>query len=193
MPHRDDTAEILRTALFAARAHADQRRKGARGEPYVNHLLEVAALVAAHGGPPEAVLAALLHDAVEDAGVRVETLRAEFGAEVAAIVAEVTDDKSLPKGTRKELQVQHAAAKSAAAKRVKLADKTSNLRALAESPPADWDDARRLDYVLWAKRVAEGLRGASPGLEAAFDAAAAEALASLRVEALASLRVDPTP
>lgn len=178
-----DTADVLRAALFAARAHADQRRKGGRGEPYVNHLLEVAALVAAHGGARETVLAALLHDAIEDADVTEETLRAEFGAPVAALVAEATDDTTLPKETRKALQVRKAAGASPAAKQVKLADKTSNLRAIARSPPADWGHARRLEYVGWAGRVAEGLRGANPGLEAAFDAAYRDALAALASEA----------
>lgn len=174
--------EVLRAALFAARAHAGQTRKGAAGEPYLHHVLEVAALVAAHGGPREAVLAALLHDTVEDTEVTPAELEREFGAEVAAVVAEVTDDKSLAKETRKALQIQHAASKSAAAKQVKLADKTSNLRALTESPPADWGHARRVEYAGWAGRVAEGLRGANPGLEAAFDAAYRDALAALARE-----------
>jgi len=49
--------------------------------------------------------AALLHDTVEDTDTTMDEIEAEFGAEVAGIVAEVTDDKSLPKQERKRLQV----------------------------------------------------------------------------------------
>ena len=90
---------------------------------------------------------------------------------IAAIVAEVTDDKSLPKAERKRLQVEHAAAISPGAKLVKLADKICNLRDVAERPPAGWDLERRREYFDWAKRVIDGLRGAHPALESAFDAA----------------------
>ena len=83
------------------------------------------------GIDPSVVIAALLHDAIEDQGVTSETLAAEFGQHVADIVLEVTDDKSLPKAERKRLQVTHAPHKSREAKLIKLADKTSNLRTIA--------------------------------------------------------------
>ena len=92
---------------------------------------------------------------------------------MAAIVAEVTDDKALPKAERKQLQIAHAAHKSPGAKLVKLADKIANLRDIAASPPADWDHARKAAYVRWAGEVVAGLRGTNTALEAAFDAAAA--------------------
>ncbi len=182
-----ETATLMRAALFAARVHATHRRKGAAGEPYVNHVLEVAAILAEHGAPLAAVLAGLLHDTVEDSSDDAEPvthahLVAEFGEEVAGIVAEATDDKSLPKETRKALQVRHAASKSAAAKQVKLADKISNLRAIALSPPAGWDHARRVEYVGWAGRVAVGLKGINPGLDALFEATYSEAMAKLAEE-----------
>ncbi|RME97259.1 MAG: HD domain-containing protein, partial [Alphaproteobacteria bacterium] len=101
-----------------------------------------------------------------------------FNDDIAALVAEVSDDKSLPKAERKRLQVVTAPAKSQRAKILKLADKTSNLRALAESPPKDWSLERRRDYLQWARDVAAGLRGVNPWLEARFDEAAA------RLEAL---------
>ena len=94
-------------------------------------------------------------------------------------MAEVSDDKALPKEARKALRISHAAAASAGAKLVKLADKTANLRAVTHSPPANWPHARRVEYVGWAGRVAVGLRGVNPGLEAASDAAYREALAEL--------------
>jgi len=180
-------ASLLRAAVFAARVHAGHRRKGAAGEPYVNHVLEVAQILAEHGAPPEAVIAGLLHDTVEDSDADPEPvthahLVAEFGQAVADIVAEATDDKSLPKETRKALQVRHAPGRSNAAKMLKLADKISNLRAITASPPSGWDHGRRVEYVGWAGRVAAGLRGANPALDALFDETYRAAIARLATE-----------
>jgi (p)ppGpp synthase/HD superfamily hydrolase len=172
---------VLRAADTAARWHVHQRRKGIAQEPYINHLLEVASLVAeATGGTdPNVVIAALLHDAIEDQGVTPEMIASEFGEHVADIVKEVSDDKALPKEDRKRKQVENAARKSHKAKLIKLADKTSNLRAIASSPAADWSVERRLEYIEWAKAVVGGLRGNSPWLEQQFDEAAIAAEQSL--------------
>lgn len=179
---------VLRAAVFAGRVHAGHRRKGDAQEPYVNHVLEVAMILATHGGPGAAIVAALLHDTVEDSDAdpeptTLEHLAAEFGEEVARIVAEVSDDKSLPKETRKALQVRLAPKKSDAAKQVKLADKISNLRAITASPPKGWDHGRRLEYVGWAGRVAAGLRGVNPALDALFEETYREAIRALAGEA----------
>ena len=119
--------------------------------------------------------AALLHDTVEDTATTPDELAEAFGARVASIVAEVTDDSRLPKAERKRLQIEHAGALSTQAKLVKLADKICNLRDVAQRPPASWDLARRREYFDWAKRVVDGLRGVTSEemrrLEAAFDAA----------------------
>jgi (p)ppGpp synthase/HD superfamily hydrolase len=84
--------------MRAAQWHARQRRKGVAAEPYVNHLLEVAHLVAAATGGNDLniVVASLLHDAVEDQGISGSMIADEFGDDVAALVLEVTDDKALP-------------------------------------------------------------------------------------------------
>ena len=186
-PTETDLAKILRAASFAARVHAGHRRKGAAAEPYVNHVLEVAEILAAHAAPPAAIVAALLHDVVEDSDEDPEPttladVEAAFGAEVAGIVAEVSDDKSLPKEVRKGLQVRHVARASDAAKQLKLADKISNLRAIVASPPKAWDHARRLEYVGWAGRVAAGARGVNPALDALFEATYRDAVARLAAE-----------
>src|ERR1700686_4031955 len=101
---------VLRAADAAARWHVNQRRKGSAQEPYINHLLEVASLVtqATGGTDPNVVIAALLHDAIEDQGVTAETIASEFGKRVAEIVMEVTDDKSLPKDVRKRKHPRQA-------------------------------------------------------------------------------------
>ena len=176
-----DLDAIARAFDFAARKHAGQRRKGQAAEPYVNHLAEVARLVAeATGGEDTVVvLGALLHDTIEDTGTTAAELKQEFGADVAALVAEVTDDKALPKAERKRLQVEKAPHKSARAKMIKLADKTSNLRSIAASPPVEWDWERQRDYFEWAGRVADGCRGVNPQLERWFDEARANGIAAL--------------
>lgn len=172
---------LARAYRFAAERHAHQRRKGDASEPYVNHLAEVADLVAeaTGGSDPNLVAAAMLHDVVEDTPTWLDEVEALFGADIAALVGEATDDTSLPKAERKRLQVVHAPERSPRAKVLKLADKTSNLRALATSPPADWQRDRRSDYINWARAVVAGLRGPSPWLEARFDEAASAAEAAL--------------
>jgi (p)ppGpp synthase/HD superfamily hydrolase len=172
-----DLTRTLNAALTAASWHAQQRRKGAAEEPYINHLLEVASLVAeaTQGNDGNLIIAALLHDAIEDQGVARATIAAMFGEDVAALVAEVSDDKALPQATRKQLQVEQAPRKSDRAKIIKLADKISNVQAIAVSPPAGWSRARRRDYVRWGRDVVAGLAGVSPALERQFEQVAAAA------------------
>ena len=115
------------------------------------------------------LMAAILHDTVEDCGVTGEEISLLFGKTVAGYVLEVTDDKSLPKAERKRLQIEHAPSVSMQAKLVKLADKICNLRDIDASPPADWTEARKAEYYAWARQVVEGLRGVHPVLERVFD------------------------
>jgi guanosine-3',5'-bis(diphosphate) 3'-pyrophosphohydrolase len=164
---------LIRATAFAADKHRNQRRKDADASPYINHPIALADVLANEGNvADEAVLvAALLHDTIEDTETSMEELVAQFGQEAADIVGEVTDDKSLPKAERKRLQVEHAATISGKAKLVKLADKICNLRDIAACPPADWPVERKREYFDWAKAVVDGLRGVHPGLEAVFDRA----------------------
>jgi guanosine-3',5'-bis(diphosphate) 3'-pyrophosphohydrolase len=170
---KSELALLLRALAFAAHKHRDQRRKDPAASPYINHPIALANVLVNEGGvtDEEVLAAALLHDTVEDTATTPEELEEQFGARIARIVAEVTDDKALPKAERKRLQVEHAAQLSPEAKLVKLADKICNLRDVAERPPASWDLARRREYFDWAKSVIDGLRGTHPKLEAAFDAA----------------------
>jgi guanosine-3',5'-bis(diphosphate) 3'-pyrophosphohydrolase len=110
----------------------------------------------------------MLHDTLEDTETTYDELVASFGSDVADLVREVTDDKTLPKAERKRLQVEKAPHKSACAKMLKIADKISNLSSILNSPPKDWPDERKREYFDWAKRVAEGCKDTNAGLEAAF-------------------------
>ena len=151
--------QVLAAAHFAARAHAGQKRKGAAGEPYINHLIEVAELVAASGFDADVnlIMACFLHDVVEDTKITPQEISQTFNADVASLVMEVTDDKALPKQTRKAIQVQTASHKSVRAQALKIADKISNLRALIDSPPPDWTIQRKREYFDWARAVVSGL------------------------------------
>jgi GTP diphosphokinase / guanosine-3',5'-bis(diphosphate) 3'-diphosphatase len=162
---------FIAAVAFAAHKHRNQRRKDAEASPYINHPIALANVLANEGGVEDerTLIAAVLHDTVEDTETTEQELAREFGADIAGIVLEVTDDKSLPKAERKRLQVEHAVTISRRAKLVKLADKISNLRDVASNPPADWPLERRQNYFNWAKAVVDQLRGVHPGLEALFD------------------------
>ncbi len=168
----NDTTQILKAASFAAHKHRNQRRKDDEASPYINHPLALARVLAEEGGVTDVatLCAALLHDTVEDTDTTIEELTDEFGVEIAALVADVTDDKALPKAERKRMQVEHAAHISDKAKRVKLADKICNLRDVATTPPADWSLERRREYFDWAKSVIDRLRGVDERMELVFDA-----------------------
>jgi guanosine-3',5'-bis(diphosphate) 3'-pyrophosphohydrolase len=165
-----DTALILRAAEFAAHKHRDQRRKGRLERPYIGHCLEVAALLANVGrvADDNILVAALLHDTVEDTATTRDEIGAAFGLTVADLVMEVTDDKSLPKQQRKDLQVQHAPTYSPGAKLIKIADKISNVREIGEDPPKKWKKKRRREYFDWAEEVVDGMGDINPELEELF-------------------------
>ncbi|WP_005032427.1 HD domain-containing protein [Holophaga foetida] len=163
--------ELFRVLAFAADKHRNQRRKDAEASPYINHPIALANLLTNEGGVEEleVLCAAVLHDTIEDTQTTPEELEQVFGPRIASIVLEVTDDKSLEKHVRKQLQVEHAPHCSREAKLVKLADKICNLRDMLASAPAGWSIERKLDYFDWAARVVAGLRGTHGGLEAMFD------------------------
>jgi len=176
-----DLEAILSAVRFAADKHKLQRRKGTEEIPYVNHPLEVADLLWRVGGVRSVpvIVAAILHDTIEDTDATTEEIERLFGPEVRAMVEEVTDDKSLPKLRRKELQVEHAAHKSTGAKAVKLGDKICNVRDVGFSPPASWSTDRRREYLDWSERVVAGLRGTNTALEAYYDDILARARAAI--------------
>lgn len=178
----NDFSLFLKALRYAAYQHRNQRRKGGSKAPYINHPIGVAETLWNTGGVRDitTLVAALLHDTIEDTGAMPEEIREQFGEEVLAIVQEVTDDKSLPKEERKRLQVVTAPHKSPRARQIKLADKINNVSELANDPPVDWSAERRREYLDWTEQVVNGLRGQNPALEARYDEVLAEARRVLR-------------
>ena len=176
------TAHFLRALSFAADKHRHQRRKDSAKTPYINHPIAVANILLNEAGvEDEAVLiAALLHDTVEDTDTCFEEIEHRFGRQVRDIVSEVTDDKSLPSEERKQRQIDHATSLSDHARLVKLADKTANLRDVAAAPPEGWPVARLNSYLDWGKAVVDKIRGSHAQLEALFDQAYAQGKATVK-------------
>ncbi|MGG6238217.1 HD domain-containing protein [Nodosilinea sp. AN01ver1] len=177
---------LLEALHFAATKHSDQRRKDKEASPYINHPIRVAQLLATEGGVSDLILlqAAILHDTVEDTDTTPEEIERRFGPEVRRVVAEVTDDKSLPKAERKQLQVEHAPHLSPQAKQLKIADKTANVQNLTTSPPDGWSLERKQEYLDWADRVVAGCRGCNPALEAVYDEVIAQGRQALAAVAV---------
>jgi guanosine-3',5'-bis(diphosphate) 3'-pyrophosphohydrolase len=161
---------VLQAAAFAAEKHRTQRRKDVE-TPYINHPIQLAyILVQANIEDPIVLAAALLHDTVEDTSTTFDEIEIVFGFEIARIVAECSDDKTLTKLERKQAQIDHAAKLSEKARLVKIADKIANISDIDGAPPAGWSIERKREYFDWAKAVVEQMRGTNKALEERFDA-----------------------
>ena len=112
--------------------------------------------------------AALLHDVIEDTETKHEEVESAFGRAILSLILEVSDDKSVPKEVRKELQVQHAPNLTPGAKLIKIADKICNIKDVTHSPPPDWSIKRRMEYLDWAERVVKAMNGCNAKLEEKF-------------------------
>ncbi|MHC2254249.1 (p)ppGpp synthase/HD superfamily hydrolase [Bradyrhizobium embrapense] len=172
---------ISEAAELAARRHSGMARKGRGNEPYINHLAEVANLLAevTDGADAELVAAGWLHDTVEDTETTREELAQRFSARVAALVVECTDDMSLPKAVRRQKQIEDAPRKSPGAKLIKTADKVSNIGARIVPHPSQDERDDLADYAAWADQVVAGCRGINPRLDRIFDDTMARARAAL--------------
>jgi len=179
----EDISLILAALKFSAERHRNQRRKDHESTPYINHPIEVAEILWREGGVREIkiIIGALLHDIIEDTKTEPEEIRRLFGDEILSMVLEVSDDKKLPKSERKRLQIVHAHHLSLSAKQIKIADKICNVKDLTTSPPENWSDERRREYLEWTEKVVEGLRGCNKAMEAIYDKALEEGRARYRV------------
>lgn len=168
-------ARFLTALEFAAHKHRAQQRKSCEKIPYINHPITVARILAESGGVQEddVLIAAVLHDTIEDTDTTADEVTALFGPAVGSLVLEVTDDKSLPKARRKELQIEHGPSLSPGAALIKLADKIANVSDLCRSPPEDWQQERLVEYVLWSEAVVKNLKVENVPLLARFHEAVA--------------------
>jgi hypothetical protein len=190
MKNFDDLAEILNAAYqkeksmtaqeiqeicsgidFAAEKHRLQTRKNKERTPYISHPIGVAYHLMNVGEIRETpvIIGALLHDTLEDTQTTFEEIENKFGKQIASLVHEVTDDKSLAREARKRLQVINASHKSKGAAQIKLADKLFNLNDLFNNPPADWTQTRIDRYYEWAQSVIDRLPVASDKLHEAVE------------------------
>ena len=131
---------VEKARIFATAAHgAVAQLRKYTNEPYIVHPAEVASIIdRVEGASAEMVAAAWLHDVVEDTGVTNETIRAEFGAEVAELVGWLTDVSRPEQGNRairKAIDRAHSAMAPAEAQTVKLADLISNSRSIMQHDP----------------------------------------------------------
>jgi guanosine-3',5'-bis(diphosphate) 3'-pyrophosphohydrolase len=172
---------ISEAAELAARRHNGMARKGRGNEPYINHLAEVANLlaVATDGADAELVAAGWLHDVIEDTDTTREELAQRFSDRIASLVVECTDDMSLPKAERRRRQVIDGPKKSASARLIKIADKISNVSARIHSDPTTEECDDLADYTNWAEQVVAGCRGGNSWLDKTFDDAVRTARTSL--------------
>lgn len=157
--------------VFAEQAHSGQFRKSVEGAelvPYITHPRAVAQILADAGITDEqTIIAALLHDTLEDTDVKYPELVAEFGTVVANCVVELTNDITIPKEDKTAAQVAKAATMSMRAAFIKVADKTANLRDIIANPP-DWTNERKRQYFKDAQLVVGAMAHRHIGLDAAF-------------------------
>jgi guanosine-3',5'-bis(diphosphate) 3'-pyrophosphohydrolase len=178
-----DIGLILQAAHFSADKHRDQRRKGHRSTPYINHPLEVAERLQRIGGieDAEVLAAAILHDTIEDTKTSRDELARAFGKRIAGLVTELTvANEGIHWAERKRNEIDDARHLSPDAKLIKLSDKTSNVADTVENPPSEWTLQRRRDYLEFARLVADGCRGVNGALDEEFARIHAEALRKLR-------------
>ena len=183
MSDRRHPVTLLLEALhFSADKHRDQRRKDHGASPYINHPIEVATVLATVGGVTniDTLVAAVLHDTIEDTQTTADGIEERFGPDVRKIVEELTDDKDLPKYERKRLQVTTAPRLSAHAKVIRIADKICNVRDVAQAPPAEWSLDRKRTYLDWTAYVVEGCRGVNKELDSYYDEVLDQARAAIR-------------
>lgn len=161
--------KVLTACKYAAECHAEQRRKDKKSTPYINHPIEVAEFLTFHGvTDPDMIIAALLHDVIEDTNGTSDQIKDMFGNNVLTMVLECSDDKSLDKVQRKRLQIEHAKNISDDAKLVKLSDKYSNIKGLLDNPPTTWTKEVIMGYMYWGMAVCRNLYFGHPTIDQAL-------------------------
>lgn len=152
-----DVIEIFDALVYAAKKHKNGVRNKSYA-PYIFHPVIVAKQLIVIGGVHEkdVIIAALLHDTVEKADVTFEQLELKFGPRITGFVREVTDDYSLPKSERRELQILNAPSKTAGAAQIDLSDKLYDIKELSQQELKSGDQ-KAICTVLWIQCVIDRL------------------------------------
>jgi guanosine-3',5'-bis(diphosphate) 3'-pyrophosphohydrolase len=163
-PHR----RIAAAQMYALEKHACQQRRD--GSPYVAHPFRVAECLRSIGGvtDPEIVMAALMHDLIEDTDVEYDDVLQRFGRRVADLVAALSGDMRLPKPARRAEVIERARHAGVEVQTIRLADRLDNLLDMA-----GFSNARKREYVEGSEQTLAACRGANPALEAALERAIA--------------------
>lgn len=145
---------IIKAIYFAAQKHSTQRRKNASQTPYINHPIEVMRILDMVGvRDPVVLAAAVLHDTVEDTETTIDEIESVFNEDIAVMVSEVTDDRSLSKLDRKLAQIEKMRTASRGARMIKIADKISNILDTIREVPKGWTVERVCGYACWSREV----------------------------------------
>ncbi len=173
--------DIFGALEFASIKHRHQKRKGSAGIPYINHPIEVALLLLKRLQNPtkEIIIAALLHDTLEDTDTVPDEIEKRFGDRVLNLVKEVTDNMKLSSRERKNLQILKADTLSIDAQCIKIADKTCNIRDILTTR-INWTRRRKIAYIGWAIKVMTRIKDKHQGLIEEFKNAVEEAETMLR-------------
>ena len=184
MLETENLSLILRAMKFAATKHRVHRRKDKEKSAYINHPIAVAEMLHTVGGISHVptLVAAILHDTVEDVGATFDEIKAEFGEEVLSIMREVTDDKNLSTAEIIRIGIETAPNKSLGARQIKIADKISNIYDMTHTPPHKWSLERKQEYLYWTEELISRLRGTNEELERLYDETVAECRATLMTD-----------
>lgn len=150
----DDVDQIRRAYRFADEAHLGQMR--GNGEPYITHPISVASLCAEWKLDAQALMAALMHDTLEDCGVSKHEMIEKFGSAVAELVDGLTKLDKLEFNTREENQAESfrkmllAMARDVRVILIKLADRSHNMRTMDDMPRAKWPRISRETLEIYA-------------------------------------------
>lgn len=153
---------LIKSLALVSKYHVQQKRKS-DGSPYINHLIEVAALLTDIAGVDDGdeLCAAILHDILEDTHVTTKEVYKICGHRALELVEALSDDKSLCLAERREETLKALPKKpNSSVKRIKLADLCSNASAI----PSGWTLKRKTEYFLWLDQVAEICKASSLSL-----------------------------
>ena len=164
---KEKSEKVLRAVAFAAEKHKLHARTNAQKTPYIIHPLGVADQIMRIGNVYDVnvIVAALLHDVLDDTGTKREEIVAQFGEKVADYVDEMTENLKLSSKERNKLQIIHALHQSHEVAVIKLSDKLHNLNTLMTDPPSGWSQDRMDQYFQWAQAVIENLPAVSDSLK----------------------------